>query len=197
MTIENTVKVKTLERCFNERIDREMSYVVDTVEDRIQNAILTAIDSIVAPKIELAISSINASSERDATCVTLNLERGEQIGITAPLGKVSEKDKTLHVLNVNGETRNNINIPDEVSDLSFPGTHYERQSCTHQNYMPLDATPEIESDNILPATHKKRKRIIKKLVKKFKKRDRTCKKLSAQNSTWNNTRILTSVTSKS
>ena len=48
---ESTVNVKTLERCFNERIDREMSNIVETVEDRIQNAILTAIDNIVAPKI--------------------------------------------------------------------------------------------------------------------------------------------------
>ena len=74
---EKTVNVKTLERCFNERIDREMSNIVDTVEDRIQNAILTAIDNIVAPKIELAIRSINASSGRDVTSVTANSERGD------------------------------------------------------------------------------------------------------------------------
>ena len=36
---ENVVNVKTLERCFNEKIDREMSNIVDTVEDRMQNAI--------------------------------------------------------------------------------------------------------------------------------------------------------------
>ena len=52
---ESMVKMKTLERCFKERIDREMSNFVDTVENRLQNAILTAIDNIVAPKIELAI----------------------------------------------------------------------------------------------------------------------------------------------
>ena len=46
---ENAMSVKTLEGCFNERIDGEMSNIVDTVEDRIQNAILTAIDNIVAP----------------------------------------------------------------------------------------------------------------------------------------------------
>ena len=40
---ENLVNVKTLERCFNERIDREMVNIVDTFEDRIQNAILTMI----------------------------------------------------------------------------------------------------------------------------------------------------------
>ena len=61
---KNALDVKTLERCFNQRIDREMDNIVDTVEDRIQNAILAAIDNIVAPKIELAIRSINASSGR-------------------------------------------------------------------------------------------------------------------------------------
>ena len=44
------MSVKILERCFNEKIDREMSNIVDTVEDRIHNAILTAIENIVAPK---------------------------------------------------------------------------------------------------------------------------------------------------
>ena len=45
----NAMSVKTLERCFDERIDGEMSNIIDTVEDRIQNVILTAIDNIVAP----------------------------------------------------------------------------------------------------------------------------------------------------
>ena len=72
VTNENTVDVKTLERCFNGKIDKEMSNFVYTVEDRIQNAILTAIDSIVAPMIQLAIRSINASSGQDATSVTAN-----------------------------------------------------------------------------------------------------------------------------
>ena len=74
---ESTVNVKTLERRFNERIDREMSNIIDTVEVRIQNAILTAIDNIVAPKSELAIKSINASSGQDVTSVAANSERGK------------------------------------------------------------------------------------------------------------------------
>ena len=40
---ENSVNAKTLEKCFIEGIDREMSNIVEIVEDRIQNAILTAI----------------------------------------------------------------------------------------------------------------------------------------------------------
>ena len=66
------MNVKTLERCFNERIDREMSNIFDTVEDKIQNAILITIDNIVAPKIQLAIGSINTCSGRDATSVAAN-----------------------------------------------------------------------------------------------------------------------------
>ena len=126
---ENAMSVKTLERCFNERIDREMSNIVDTVEDRIQNAILTAIENIVAPKSELAIRSINASSGRDATSVSANSERRERVGINASFENAPENNDTLDVSNVNDETRHNI--PDEVSELSVPETHFDRQAHTH------------------------------------------------------------------
>ena len=63
MTNENLCEnVKAFEKCFNERVDREMVKIVDTVEDRIQNTLLIAFDNTVAPKVELAIRSINMSS---------------------------------------------------------------------------------------------------------------------------------------
>ena len=108
-----------------------MSNIVDTVEDRIQNAILTAIDNIVAPKIELAIRSINTSSGRDVTSVTANSERGEHIGIIATFENASGYNNVLHESNVNDETRNNIS--DEVSELSVPETRFDRQTHTHHN----------------------------------------------------------------
>ena len=104
---ENALKVKTLERCFVERIDREMSKIVDTVEDRIENAILTAIDNIVAPQIELAIRSINASSGRDVTSVSASSERRECMGINASFENASENVNTIGVTNINDETRRN------------------------------------------------------------------------------------------
>ena len=128
---ENALNVKTLERCFNERIDREMNNIVETVEDRIQNAILTAIENIVAPKIELAIRSYFASSERDATSVSANSERRERVGINASFENASENNDTLDVSNVNDETRHNIR--DEVSELSVPETHFDRQAHTHHS----------------------------------------------------------------
>ena len=126
---ESAVNVKTLERCFNERIDREMINIDDTFEERIQNAILTAIDNIVAPKIELTIRLINASSGRDVTSVIANSERGERAGINASFENASENNNILRVSNVNDETRQNI--PDEVSELSVPETPFDWQPHTH------------------------------------------------------------------
>ena len=128
---ESVMSVKTLERCSNERIDREMSNIVDTVEDRIQNVTLTAIVNIVAPKIELAIRSMNASSGRDATSVSANSEGREHVRINASFENASGKNNTLGVSNVNDEIRHNI--PDEVSEFSFAERHYDRQSHTHHN----------------------------------------------------------------
>ena len=127
----NAMSVKTLQRCFNERIDREKNNIIDTVEDRIQNAILTAIDNIVASKIELAIRSKNASSGRDVTSVSANSERRERVGINASFENASRNNDTLDVSNVNDETRHNI--PDEVSELSVPETHFDRQAHTHHS----------------------------------------------------------------
>ena len=126
---ENALNVKTLERCFNEKKDREMNNIVETVEDRIQNAILTAIDNIVAPKIELAIRSINTSSGRDVTSVSANSERKEHAGINAFFENASENNNKLNTTNENDETRQNIH--DEVSELSVPETHFDRQPHTH------------------------------------------------------------------
>ena len=126
---ESTVNVRTLERCFDERIDREMCNIINTVEDRKQNAILTAIENIVAPKIGLAIKSINASSGRDATSVSVNSEPREHVGTNAFFENASGNNNTQGVSNVIDETR--LNNPDEVSELPVPETHFDRQTHTH------------------------------------------------------------------
>ena len=123
---ESAMNVKTLERCFNERIDRKMSNIIDKVEDRIQNAILTAIDNTVAPKIEIAIRSINTSSGQDVTSASATSERREYIGSNVPFENASENNNTLGVTNVNDETRHNI--PDEVSESSVPESHFDRKA---------------------------------------------------------------------
>ena len=130
-TIENTVNVRTLEWCFNEKIDREWVKIVDTVEVRIQNAISTVIDNFITRRTELAVTSINASSGQDAACVTVNSERRERTGITASFENMSERNNTFHEVNANDETMGNI--PDEVSELSVSRSHFDRQSRTHHD----------------------------------------------------------------
>ena len=73
-TNEKSVNVQTLERCLTDRIDRKMGKFAETVEGRIHNSVLTAIDNIIRASIELAVRSINASSGRDAASVTANSE---------------------------------------------------------------------------------------------------------------------------
>ena len=118
-----------MERCFNEKIDRKMGSIVDAVEDRIQNAILTAIDNIITPRIELAVRSITASYGRDATSVTANPERRDCIGVTALFENVSQSNNTFCELSAIDETRRNF--PGEASDLSVSGADFDRQSRTH------------------------------------------------------------------
>ena len=100
---------------------------------------MTVIENIVAPKIELAIKSINASSGRDVTSVTANSERGEHVGIDASFENASGNNNILHVSNVNDETR--YNIPDKVSELSVPETHFDRQAHTHHNSFTPSSQP--------------------------------------------------------
>ena len=143
-TNENVVNVKTLERCFNERIDREMSNIVDTVEDRIQNAILIAIDKIVAPKIELAIRSLNASSGRDTTSVAANSECKEHAGINASFEIASENNNIPKVLNGNDETRNNI--LDKANELAVSAIRFDLQ--THSYHL---VAGQIAQTNQIPS----------------------------------------------
>ena len=135
---EKVANVKSWERCFNEKINREIGNYVDTVEDRIQNAILTALDSIITPKIEVGARIINASSKQFATNVVASSELGIKIGVTAPFEKVSERNKTLHVSNTDDEIWNKI--PNGVNELPVPVTHFDRQP--HTNYMVTGQTTQ-------------------------------------------------------
>ena len=61
-TSVNAMNVQMWERCLSDSLDREMGNIVETVENRIQNAVLTAMDNIIDPSIELVVKSLYASS---------------------------------------------------------------------------------------------------------------------------------------
>ena len=72
----------------------ERSNVVETLEGRIQDAFLTAMDNFITTRIELAVRSINESS-RDFASVTASSERGEEVGNSALFGKVSDRNSNF------------------------------------------------------------------------------------------------------
>ena len=90
---------------------------------------MTAIDSFITPKNDIAIRSKNAFSGRHATSAMASSESGEHIGISASLENVSERNNKLHVLKTNDWTR--IKFLDEISESSIPDTHFDRQTHTH------------------------------------------------------------------
>ena len=114
-----------------------MSIITDTFQDRIQNATLTATDFINAPKIELVVGSVNASTAWEMASTRTELEREERVGISAPSESASENNKVLHLSNMNEETQNNI--LDDISELSVPGTRFDRQSHNHHMVTGLTA----------------------------------------------------------
>ena len=136
-----------------------MNNIVDTVEDRIQNAILVPIDIVVAPKIELAIKLINASCGRDVTSVAEKSECWEHIEINASFGKASGKNNVQQISNGNDETQNYT--PDEVSELSVPEARFDRQTHSHHmvtgqttqtNQIPEFLTQRISTPRNPPST---------------------------------------------
>ena len=106
-----------------------MNNIVDTAEDRLQTAILTAFDNIVVSKIELAIRSMDASSGRYAASVAANSECREHVGINGSFENAPGNNNIQQASNGNDEIRNKIS--DEVSELSVPETPFDRQTHTH------------------------------------------------------------------
>ena len=93
---------------------------------------MTVIDKIVAPKVDLAIKSINASSGREVTSVSANSERREHVRIIASFENASGNNNALGVSNVNDGTGHSIS--DEVCELLVPETHFDRQPHTRHEY---------------------------------------------------------------
>ena len=58
------VDVHTLEENFVSKVRSEVDNVMTSVETNVQDAVLTAIENLVIPRVELAMKSANAHSER-------------------------------------------------------------------------------------------------------------------------------------
>ena len=67
--------VHTLEKRITRWARSEVGSVMATVETRVHEAMLTALESLVSPRVELAMTSVNTSSGRDIGRVVLNADQ--------------------------------------------------------------------------------------------------------------------------
>ena len=86
------------------KITSEMSFIVNTVEDRIQNAISTFVNKIITLGIELAVRLMKASSGRDTANVMPNSGLEEQRVVTTSFEHSAEKKNTFHEFSLTDET---------------------------------------------------------------------------------------------
>ena len=123
MTKRNKIDIPLFERSLTDWIASKMRIVVEAFEERYQKANLAAMDTIIPPMIGLAVRSLNVSSGWDATSVTANSGRREQLGITASFEKLSDRNITVHEFNVNDETY--VYVSDEVSEFPVPRIRFD------------------------------------------------------------------------
>ena len=56
--------IHAFEKNFVSKVRSEVDSVMTTVETRVKDAVLTAKENLVVPRVKLAMKSVNASSER-------------------------------------------------------------------------------------------------------------------------------------
>ena len=103
--IRNAFNIQILVKSFTYGTFEEVDNVFDTVENRIRHTILTAMDRIFVPKIELAVWWKNASSHWDVASVMAVSEREEQSETKALIVHASNRNNTFHEPSPNHETR--------------------------------------------------------------------------------------------
>ena len=64
------------------KIRKEVDYAVMAVGNRVHDAILTAMDNVVMPRVEMAVRSVTESSRRGPSCVVQNPDQRNFSGNT-------------------------------------------------------------------------------------------------------------------
>ena len=101
-----------------------------SVETRVEDAVLTAIENLVIPRVELAVKSATAPSERSVDGNVLEPDQRDFLGHTEGLRMTASKRTYSHTdLNRIDETRGNITV--EEGDLLVNKENFNRQTYAH------------------------------------------------------------------
>ena len=103
------VDVHTLEENFVSKVQSEVDNVMKSVETRVQDAVLTAIEILVIPRVELAVKSVNAHSEWSVDGNILEPHQRDFLGDIEGLRMTAFSRRNSHMdLSRIDETRGNI-----------------------------------------------------------------------------------------
>ena len=116
------------------KIRKEIDCVVAAVENRAHDAILTAMDSVVIPRVEMAVKSMTGLSERGRNSVSRNPYHREFSGNMAirPLRAASSRMDSIINQDRNDETGNCDNFED--AELLALKSNYAGKTHTLHRY---------------------------------------------------------------
>ena len=101
-------QAQVIEKNITDKIKKEVGKIVMAIKNRVNDAILTALDNVVIPPVEMAARSITQSSGRGPSSVIQNPDRKDLTGntVNTPLISASSRvDLTVDQYR-NDETRN-------------------------------------------------------------------------------------------
>ena len=132
------VDMHTLEEHIVSKVRSEVDSVITTVETRIQDAVLTAIESLVIPSVELAMKSASAFSGQSLDGNVLKLDQRDFSGNVQGLQMTASSRLNSHTdLNKIDETRGNYTVG-EVICLSMTETLIGTHTHTHTRVLRSD-----------------------------------------------------------
>ena len=141
------VDVHTLGENIVSKVQSEVDILTISVETRVQGAVLTGIENLVIPRVELVLKSANAPSERTVDGNVLEPDRRDFLGNTEYLRMTaSSRINSPTDLNRNDGAHGNITV--EEGDLLVNEMNIDPQTYAHHNRVLffLQLTTKIETN---------------------------------------------------
>ena len=122
----------TLEEKIVSKVRSQVDNVMTSVETRVKDAVLTAIEILVIPRVELAMKSANPHSEQSVLCNVLQLDQRDFLGNIKGLRITASSKMNSHTdFKRLDETRGKITV--EEGDLLVNEWNIDRRTRAHHS----------------------------------------------------------------
>ena len=129
----------------DDKIRKAVDNAARTVENRVRDAILSAMDNVVIPRGEMAVRTITGSTGHGLNSTIQNPDRRDFVG-----NRVSTLFKSASSrldLNIDQDRKDETRDFEKFQDGNFPvlRTNFDRQSHAHHTCSPLLSLPYLNS----------------------------------------------------